>query len=81
MEADTWLRPELAKDFAKSDIKLIIVSHAPPRDLRLDYEQVYRLLLSRIKEYIDERASASHCYARVLFQFRNGTRVSEAVEA
>ena len=51
-------------------------------DLGLDYRQVYRLLLSKIREHLSRRAFASYCYACVLLiQLRNGSRVSEAVDA
>ena len=44
----------------------------------MDYRQVYRLLLSKIKEHLARRAFASYCYACVfLIQLRNGSRVSE----
>jgi integrase len=51
-------------------------------DLGWDYRQVYRLLLSKIREHLSRRAFASYCYACVLLiQLRNGSRVSEAVDA
>ena len=51
-------------------------------DLGLDYKQVYRMILAKVKEHISKRAFASYCYACVLLiQLRNGSRVSEAVNA
>jgi hypothetical protein len=51
-------------------------------DLGLDYRQVYRMILAKVKEHISRRAFASYCYACVLLiQLRNGSRVSEAVNA
>jgi integrase len=51
-------------------------------DLGLDYRQVYRMILAKVKEHISRRAFASYCYACVLLiQLRNGSRVSEAVDA
>jgi Icc-related predicted phosphoesterase len=58
LEADTWLRPELAKDFAKSDIKLIIVSHAPPRGV-LDRELGYRIInvgSDALRDFVEENS-------------------------
>jgi hypothetical protein len=49
-------------------------------DLGLDYKQVYKMILAKVKEHISRRAFASYCYACVLLiQLRNGSRVSEAV--
>jgi integrase len=51
-------------------------------DLGLDYKQVYRLLLSKIRGHLSRRAFTSYYYACVLLiQLRNGSRVSEAVDA
>jgi integrase len=51
-------------------------------DLGLDYKQVYKMILAKVKEHISRRAFASYCYACVLLiQLRNGSRVSEAVDA
>jgi integrase len=51
-------------------------------DLGLDYRQIYRMILAKVKEHINRRAFASYCYACVLLiQLRNGSRVSEAVDA
>jgi len=51
-------------------------------DLGLDYKRIYKMLLSKIREHLSRRAFASYCYACVLLiQLRNGSRVSEAVDA
>lgn len=51
-------------------------------DRGLDYKKVYRELLRRLKEHLGRRAYTSFCYAAILLiQLRNGSRISEALEA
>jgi len=51
-------------------------------DLGLDYSRTYKLLLSRIKDHYKRRAFRHYTYAIILLiQLRNGSRVSEAIEA
>jgi len=51
-------------------------------DLGLDYARAYRVLLARIREHRGRAAWSRYCYAIVLLvQLRNGSRVSEAVDA
>jgi Icc-related predicted phosphoesterase len=57
-EADTRLRLELAKDFAKNDTKLIIVSHAPPHGV-LDRELRYGTInvgSVALRDFIEENS-------------------------
>jgi hypothetical protein len=45
----------------------------------LDYRQIYKVILGKIRKHLVRRAFASYCYACVLLiQFRNGSRVNEA---
>jgi len=51
-------------------------------DRGLDYRRVYRELLRRLREHLSRRAYTSFCYATILLiQLRNGSRISEALEA
>ncbi len=51
-------------------------------DMGLDYRKTYKLILSKLRRHLARRAFPSYCYACVLLiQLRNGSRVSEALEA
>ena len=51
-------------------------------DRGLDYKRTYKELLRRLREHLSKRAYTSFCYASILLiQLRNGSRVSEALEA
>ncbi len=51
-------------------------------DKGLDYRKMYRELLRRLREHLGRRAYTSFCYVTILLiQLRNGSRISEALEA